>query len=453
MRTFHVGGTATGLVEAAFFKTRSAGKVNLRGVYAVKNRHNQWIVMNRKSKVIIASDDGRELEEFALEYGSTIFVEDGQLVKENHKIADWDAFKVIMTERGGTVQYVDLIENVTYQEQFEEGTLQANKIILERRDEKRQPYLAVVAQDDSEEARYYLPTGAILMVDDGAQVLPGDTLAKLPREEKRTKDITGGLPRVAELFEARIPKDTAILSEVDGVVRFGGLHRGQRRITVTTEGGEIFEYTVPRSRHLNVEDGEHVKAGDSLTSGVPNVHDILRILGPDEVQKYLVREIQEIYSLQGVDINDKHIEVIVRQMLRKVRVIDPGETKFVAGDRIDKFNLQMVNRLLHKEGKRPAVAKPILMGITKASLGTESFISAASFQETTRVLTEASLVGQVDYLYGLKENVVIGKLIPAGSGVSSFKLKYIGEELSDLEKQAREEEQLEIGLDKISLNQ
>jgi DNA-directed RNA polymerase subunit beta' len=324
---------------------------------------------------------------------------------------------------------------------------------LERRDDKRQPYIAVVGKDNSEEVRYYLPTGALITVADNQEVAAGDVVAKLPREEKRTKDITGGLPRVAELFEARIPKDTAILSEADGILRFGGLHRGQRRITVTTDDGEVFEYTVSRSRHLNVEDGERVKAGDALTSGTPNAHDILRILGSDEVQRYLVREIQEIYTLQGVDINDKHRELIVRQMLRKVRIVEPGDTKFVAGDRVDKFHLQTINRLTTKEGKKPATAKPILMGITKASLGTESFISAASFQETTRVLTEASLVGQVDYLYGLKENVVIGKLIPAGTGISSFKSKYVGEELSEFERKAREEEQLEIGLDKVSLTQ
>lgn len=451
MRTFHVGGTASGLVEASSFKTRFAGKISLQGVYTVKNRDGNNIIMNRKSKIILISDDGRELEEFALEYGSTLLVEDGQMVKEETRVAEWDAFKVIMTERGGKVQYIDLIENVTYQDQFEEGSSHAKRVILERREERRQPYIVVSSSGDSEELRYYLPTAAVLIVEDGQEVLPGDVLAKLPREGKRTKDITGGLPRVAELFEARIPKDTAILSEADGIVKFGGLHRGQRRITVTTDDGEVFEYSVPRSRHLNVEDGERVKAGDSLTSGVPNVHDILRILGPEEVQNYLVREIQEIYTFQGVDINDKHIEVIVRQMLRKVRVVDPGETKFIAGDRVDRFHLQSVNKLYLAEGKKPATAKPILMGITKASLGTESFISAASFQETTRVLTEAALVGQVDNLYGLKENVVIGKLIPAGTGVSSFKNKYIGEEISDLERKAREEEQLEIGLDKISL--
>lgn len=452
MRTFHVGGTASGLVEASSFKTRCAGKISLKNVHTVKNRDGQNIVMNRKTKVFVISDDGRELEEFSLEYGSTLFVSDNEVVKEGTKIAEWDAFKVIMTERGGTVQYIDLIENVTYQDQFEEGSSQAKRIILERREERRQPYIVVTSSGDSEELRYYLPTGAVLTVEDGQEVMPGDVLAKLPREGKRTKDITGGLPRVAELFEARIPKDTAVLSEADGVIKFGGLHRGQRRVTVTTDDGEVFEYSVPRSRHLNVEDGERVKAGDALTSGVPNVHDILRILGPEEVQNYLVREIQEIYTLQGVDINDKHIEVIVRQMLRKVRVVDPGETKFIAGDRVDRFNLQAVNKLYLAEGKKPATAKPILMGITKASLGTESFISAASFQETTRVLTEAALVGQVDHLYGLKENVVIGKLIPAGTGIGSFKNKYIGEEVSTLERQAREEEQLEIGLDKISLN-
>ncbi len=453
MRTFHVGGTASGLVEASFFKSRFSGKVSFRGVYAVKNRNGQWVIMNRKSKVIIISEDGRELEDFALEYGSILLVEDNQMVKEGQKIAEWDAFKVILTDKGGIVHFVDMIENVTYQEHYQESSGQSNKIILERRDDKRQPYLVVTGKDDSEEVRYYVPTGAVLMVEDGQKLSPGDVLAKLPREEKQTKDITGGLPRIAELFEARIPKDTAILSEADGIIRFGGLHRGQRRITVTTDEGEVFEYTVPRSRHLNVEDGERVNAGDALTSGVPNVHDILRILGPDEVQKYLVREVQEIYTLQGVDINDKHIELIVRQMLRKVRVIDPGDTKFVVGDRIDKFHLQIVNRIVIKEGKRPAVAKPILMGITKASLGTESFISAASFQETTRVLTEAALIGQVDYLYGLKENVVIGKLIPAGTGMPSYKLKYIGEQISELERRAREEELLEIGLDKVSLGQ
>ncbi len=452
MRTFHVGGTASGLVEENFFKTKSNGKVAYKGIFAVRNRNNQNIVMNRRSSLVIVADDGRELEEFKLEYGTTLLVEDGSMVKAGQKVAEWDPYKVVLTEKGGTAQFVDLIENVTYQEQFDEATGKSNKVVLERRDEKRQPYIAVLDNTDGEIARYYLPTSAIISVENQGKVHPGDILARLPREEKRTRDITGGLPRVTELFEARIPKDTAILSEVDGVVHFGGVHRAQRRLTVTTDDGEVFEYNVPRNRHLNVEDGEKVRAGDPLTSGVPNVHDLLRILGPDEAQRYLVREVQEIYSLQGVDINDKHIEIIVRQMLKKVRITDPGDTNFVVGDRVDKIHLQTVNRLVAKDGKRVAIAKPILMGITKASLGTESFISAASFQETTRVLTEAALVGQIDYLYGLKENIVIGKLIPAGTGIPSFRKKHLGEDVSEFEKKAREEEQLEAGLDKISLN-
>ena len=453
MRTFHVGGTVSGLVEQSSYKSQFDGKVVYNGVQAVKNRHGLWTVMNRKAKVVIVSEDGRELDECRLEYGSIIHVENESYIKVGQKIAEWEPYKVIMTEKSGTVQLVDLIENVTYQEQFDESSNISRKSILERRDEKRQPYIVVLNDHQQEESRYYLPTGAILTVDEGTKVLPGDMLAKLLREGKRTKDITGGLPRVAELFEARIPKDTALISDIDGIVKFAGLHRGQRRIMVTSDTGETFEYSVPRSRHLNIEDGEFVKAGDVLSSGVPNVHDILRILGPDEVQKYLVKEIQEIYSLQGVDINNKHIELIVKQMLRKARIVDPGDTNFVVGDRIDKNHLQIVNKLMVKAGKKIATAKPVLMGITKASLGTESFVSAASFQETTRVLTEASLVGQIDYLYGLKENVVIGKLIPTGTGVSSFRAKYLGEELSDFEKKARDEEQLEAGLDLISLSE
>jgi DNA-directed RNA polymerase subunit beta' len=451
MRTFHVGGTATGLVEQSSYKSRFGGKVVFQDVQAVKTRNNVWRVINRKARVVIVAEDGRELEEYNLDYGATILVDNETVVKQGQNVIEWDPFKVILTEKGGTVQFVDLVENVTYQDLFDEAVGQSSKMILERRDERRQPCVAIVDKLGNEIARYFLPTESILIVNDGDEVLPGDSLAKLPKEEKKTKDITGGLPRVAELFEARIPKDAAIISEVDGVMKFGGLHRGLRRLTVTTDDGEVFEYSVARSKHLNVEDGERVKAGDALTSGVPNVHDILRILGPDEAQKYLVREVQEIYKLQGVDIDDKHIEVIVKQMLRKVRVIEPGDTNFVVGDRVDKIHLQMVNKMLAKDGLRIAIAKPILMGITKASLCTESFISAASFQETTRVLTEASLVGQVDYLYGLKENVIIGKLIPAGTGVSVFEKRHIGEAISDFEKKARAEELLEIGLDAVSL--
>lgn len=452
MRTFHIGGTVTGVVEHTQHKARHAGRVQFRAINAVKNSSGQFIVVNRKGKIVILSDDGRELETFKLEYGSILYVEDDQVVKEGTKLAEWDPAKVIMTEKAGKVQFIDFIENITYYQHYDETTKQSVCTILERREEKRQPHVVILGDADEEDARYYLPTGATLFVKDGDMLAPGDILAKLPREEKRAKDITGGLPRVAELFEARIPKDTAVLTEVDGVVQFGGLHRGQRRITVTTPEGEVFEYNVPRSKHLNVENGEHVSAGDQITSGVPNPHDVLRILGPDELQKYLVKEVQEIYTLQGVSINDKHIELIVRQMLRKVRVTEPGDTSFVVGDRIDKLHLQAINKIMAKEGKKVATAKPLLMGITKASLGTESFIAAASFQETTRVLTEASISGQVDYLSCLKSNVTIGKLIPAGTGIPSFKLKHLGEDITEFERQARAEEQLEARLDKISLS-
>jgi DNA-directed RNA polymerase subunit beta' len=451
MRTFHIGGIASGLAEQTFYKTQFDGIIKYKDLHAIKNRENILTVMNRKGRVAIVADDGRELEEFNVEYGALILFDDKAKVKKGTKIVEWNPEKVILTEKSGTVKFVDLLENITYQVQYNEETSKSTKAILERRDEKRQPCIVILDDEGNEQSRYFLPTAARLNVAEGDKVISTDILAKLPREEKRTKDITGGLPKVAELFEARVPKDTAVISEVDGIVKFGGLHRGQRRLTVTTEEGETFEYNVPRSKHLNVEDGELVNAGDPLTSGVPNVHDILKILGPDELQKYLVKQIQEIYRLQGVEINDKHIELIVRQMLRKVRITDPGDTNFAVGDRVDKIHLQTVNKLLANEGKKIAKAEPILMGITKASLGTESFLSAASFQETTRVLTEASVLGQIDYLYGLKENVLIGRLIPAGTGISSFRVKHLGEEVSELEKQARDEEEIEIGLENISL--
>lgn len=452
MRTFHIGGTASGLLEQNFYKAGFEGKVQYRGVQIISRPDGTRIVMNRKGKIAIISEDGRELELFNIEHGTTMLVEDGVEVKSGTKLCEWDPHKVIISEKGGKVSFVDLVENVTYREEYaEDEGEQSYKTILAIRDERYQPCIMILAEDGDEEGRYFLPTGAMLQVEEGDTVNAGEILAKLPREEKKTKDITGGLPRVAELFEARIPKDTAVIADVDGQIRFGGIHRGQRRITLTNDEGETYEYNIPRSKHLNVEDGDFVKAGDSLTPGTPNIHDILRILGPDELQKYLVKEIQEIYTLQGVTIHDKHIELIVRQMLRKVNIVDPGDTSFVIGDRVDKVHLQAVNQVMAKEGKKVATARPLLMGITKASLGTESFFSAASFQETTRVLTEAAITGQVDYLYGLKENVIIGKLIPAGTGVSSFKLKALGEDVSELERQARSEEQMEVGLDKISL--
>jgi DNA-directed RNA polymerase subunit beta' len=312
--------------------------------------------------------------------------------------------------------------------------------------------LAILDSSDEVIARYFLPTGVNIVVQNGEKVAAGQVLVKIPQEEAKTKDITGGLARVIELFEARMPKDQAVLAEVDGKVEFGGIHRGQRRLTVTTDDGEIYEYNVARSKHLMVEDGEYTRAGDCLTDGTPSAQDILRILGPDELQKYLVRGVQEVYCLQGQNIDDKHIEVVTRQMLKKVRISDPGDTSFVVGDNVEKNHLQAVNSLLAKDSKRVALAKPLLMGISKAALGTDSFFAAASFQETTRVLTEAAITGQVDNLSCLKSSIIVGKLIPAGTGVASFRQKYIGEDQSEFERKASEEESLEVGLDKISLS-
>jgi DNA-directed RNA polymerase subunit beta' len=452
MRTFHIGGTASGLVEQNMHKASANGKILFKNIEIVTGTDNQRIVVGRKGSMVLLSEDGRELDTYRIEYGSVLSVVDNQAVTAGLKLAEWDAnSKVILSDKAGIVAFSDLVENITYQDKFDETTGKSRKVILERKDEKRQPCVTLLSDDGVEIARYYLSTQANLYVEDGERIMPGTVLAKLNREEQRTKDITGGLPRVAELFEARIPKDTAIISEANGIIRFEGLYRGNRKLTVQTDEGEIFEYSVPRAKHLNVEDGDRVSVGDPITSGIMNVHDILRVLGADELQKYLVKEIQEIYALQGVIINDKHIELIIRQMLKKVRIIESGDTDFIVGDRVDRVHFYRVNEVIQAEGKKPATARPILMGITKASLGTDSVISAASFQETTRVLAEAAIEGKIDYLYGLKENVIIGKLIPAGTGVASFRLAHLGEDVSTLERQAREEEQLEMSLDEISL--
>ncbi len=424
MRTFHVGGTAS-LVEQSFFVAKYPGIVQFRGIRTVKNKDNQSVVLTRKAKLAILSPDGRELQKHDIEYGSILFVEDGQEVKVGTKLADWDLNnKVILTEYSGQVKFVDLVENVTVQDYFDEATNRSSKIVLEHKSDKYQPGLSILDSAGNEVAQYYLPSGSYIVVNEDQKVKVGDILVKIPREASRTKDITGGLPRISELFEARIPKDPAIIADIDGEIVFGGIHRGLRKISVVN-GDESYDYFIPRGKQLNVMNNDKVSAGDRLTSGSPVLSDILRIMGPDVLQKYLVNQIQQIYRLQGVDINDRHIELIVRQMLRKVRVVDPGESDFLIGDRVDKIHFKMVNAALQAENKKVAVARPVLMGITLSSLGTESFISAASFQETTRILAEAAISGSIDYLYGLKENVVIGKLIPAGTGVKSFRKKYI----------------------------
>ena len=451
MRTFHVGGTAS-LEQNSGYKSSYDGVVLMRNIVSVTDPSGNDVVVSRKGKIIITAEDGRELEVVKVEYGSYLKVKDKAAVKKGDVLILSDPEnKVIIANKGGRVRFADMVENITYQEKLDDATGKSRKVILERKEEKRQPCILLVDEAGEELSRYYLPTAAHIYVEDDTVIAPGTVIAKLGRSGLKTRDITGGLPRVAELFEARIAKDAAIISEATGQVRFEGLIRGNRKISVITEDGEVFDYSVPRSKHLNVSDGDFVSVGDPITAGNPNVHDILRIMGPDALQKYLVKGIQEIYCLQGVTINDKHIELIIRQMLRKVRISSSGETDFVMGDRVDKVHFQKVNQIMLAEGKKVATAAPILMGITKASLGTDSVISAASFQETTRVLAEAAIEGKVDYLYGLKENVIIGKLIPAGTGVKSFRLHHLGEDVSELEQQARGEEAMEVALDKISL--
>ncbi len=426
MRTFHIGGTAS-LADQSSYIAKHEGVVQFRGIRTVATRDGQIRALSRRGKLFIVTEDGRELQRHDIEYGAVILVKDGEVVREGTRLVEWDSSnKVLMTEITGRVKYVDLIQNVTMQERYDEAAGRSSKVVLENKSDKYQPALSIQDAEGEELAQYYLPAGSYLNVESGDEVVAGDVLVKMPREASRTRDITGGLPRIAELFEARMPKDPAILADVDGEVTIGGLHRGSRKVTLTGSG-ETVDYLIPRGKQLNVVSGDRVRAGDALTTGSVVPHDVLRILGPDALQRYLLDQIQGIYRVQGVDINDRHIELIVRQMLRKVRVVDPGDTDFLIGDRVERIHVHTVNEALRSENRRPAVTQPILMGITLASLGTESFISAASFQETTRILAEAAITGSIDYLYGLKENVIIGKLIPAGTGVSSFRAHYLGE--------------------------
>jgi DNA-directed RNA polymerase subunit beta' len=357
-------------------------------------------------------------------------VKEGQQVEQGQVLVEWDPYTFsILTEEAGQVRFKDIVEGVTVHEEVDEVTGLSRLIIVDSPDEKKQPTVEIRAVDSQGHAtakitrKYHMPVHAHLMVSDGEQVFAGDVLAKIPRETTKTKDITGGLPRVVELFEARKPRETAVISEIDGVVRYGGIVKGQRKIIIVPDegGGEPREYALPRGVHVNVQEGERVRAGEALMDGPSNPHDILNVLGEKSLQGYLVNEIQEVYRLQGVNINDKHIEVIVRQMMRWVKIEDVGDTEFLIDEQMDKFRFLEENERVIADGGRPATGRPLLLGITKASLSTDSFISAASFQETTRVLTEASISGRVDHLRGLKENVTMGRLIPAGTGFEYYR--------------------------------
>ncbi|PZR13948.1 MAG: DNA-directed RNA polymerase subunit beta' [Archangium gephyra] len=435
MRTFHVGGTATGRSQQSELTARFAGTVKFSLLSTVKRTGGEAVVTNRNGEIIIVDDSGRERERHRMVYGARLMVKEGEKVEANAKLAEWEPFAMpLLSEVGGAVKFEDIIEGVTMNESTDEVTGLSRRTIIESRDPEARPRITirdgkgeVKALPNGQPASYFLPQGAALAVDDGQEITPGEVVARVPRETTKTKDITGGLPRVAELFEARKPKDHAIIAEIDGVVSFGKDTKGKRKLIITPEvNGEARadlakEYLISKSKHITVHSGDRVRAGEALMDGAANPHDILKVLGEKELARFLVDETQEVYRLQGVKINDKHIEVIVRQMLRRVRVTDVGDTEFLIDEQVEKWVFEEENEKALNAGKRPAVGEPLLLGITKASLSTESFISASSFQETTKVLTEAAISGKVDYLRGLKENVIMGRLIPAGTGLPNYK--------------------------------
>ncbi len=435
MRTFHIGGAATRVSEQNTQDTKSDGYAKYIAVATVRNKTGELVVMNRNGILAVVDEKGREKERYQVVYGAKLRVENGAKVKANEILVEWDPYTFsILTEVSGMVHFKDLIEGVSLQEQMDEITGMSHWVVMDSPDEKRMPTLVVrpAGGGRGEEKRYLMPTHAHLTVKEGEEVHAGDVLAKIPRATTKTKDITGGLPRVVELFEARKPRETAIIAEINGAVKFGEVVKAQRKVIIRGDDGQEREYLIPRGIHINVQEGDRVKAGDPLMDGPRNPHDILDVLGETELQKYLVNEVQEVYRLQGVNINDKHLETIVRQMMRWVRIEDIGDTEFLPEEVVDKFKFREENEKVILAGGRPAQGKALLLGITKASLSTDSFISAASFQETTRVLTEAAINGKVDYLRGLKENVIMGRLIPAGTGMEYYRrVKIAGEEIEE----------------------
>ncbi len=420
MRTFHIGGAATSRAAQSTQEGKHDGKIKHINVRTIRNRDGKRVVMNRNGELIIVDETGREKEKYPLTYGAVVHHDDGDTVKAGELLAEWEPFAVpVIAEIKGAIEFADMIEGSTLQDVVDETTHISRKVIIESRDSSLKPRLVIRAGD--QESVYHMPVSANLSVDNGSEVLPGDIIARIPRESVKTKDITGGLPRVAELFEARKPKDVAVITEVDGFVSFGKDYKGKRRVVVTPEGdGEPREYLIPKGKHIAVREGDYVRAGDALMDGAVNPHDILKVKGEKELARYLVDEVQEVYRLQGVKINDKHIEVVCRQMLRRVKVKRPGDTDFLVDETVEKVTFEEMNQRAIEAGEEPAVAEPLLLGITKASLSTDSFLSAASFQETTRVLTQAAIEGKLDYLRGLKENVLMGRLIPAGTGYTRY---------------------------------
>jgi len=430
MRTFHIGGAVQRGAEQSSIEAAFDAKVRIKNRNVVVNSAGIPVVMGRNCELALLDEAGREKARHRVPYGAKILADEGTMVTKGQRLAEWDPYTIpIITERDGIASYVDLVEGVSMREVVDEATGISSKVVIDWKQQAKggdlKPRILLKGANgktltlaNGMEARYFMSLDAILSVENGAEVKAGDVLARIPRESSKTRDITGGLPRVAELFEARRPKDFAIIAECDGRVEFGKDYKTKRRILVipNEEGAEPVEYLIPKGKHISVQEGDFVQKGDLLMDGNRVPHEILRVLGVEELASYLINEIQEVYRLQGVRINDKHIEVIVRQMLQKVEIDDPGETTFLSGEQIDRMEFEAENAKVAAENLKPAKAHPVLQGITKASLQTNSFISAASFQETTRVLTEAAVSGRVDVLSGLKENVIVGRLIPAGTG-------------------------------------
>ncbi|HDY90195.1 MAG TPA: DNA-directed RNA polymerase subunit beta', partial [bacterium] len=423
LRTFHIGGAGTRLTEQSEIQVKKGGKIvfsdNLKAVQYDKKIK---VATGRNGEIIVEDTKGRMVRKYQVPYGARLVVSDGDEIDDAATIYIWEPnHTLIVTDKTGFAKFENTIEGVTFRYEVDSETGHKQRFVIDQRNRSLTPHIDIVDKDGEKLRSFFLSVGARIMVNDGDELRAGETLAMLQNERFKTRDITSGLPRVAELFEARKPKDPAIISEIEGVVEIGGLVRGSRKIIVNGENEFVREYLIPYGKHLLVFDGDYVHAGERLTEGSVNPHDILRINGIHQVQEYLLNEIQEVYRLQGVKINDKHIEIIVRQMLQKVKIADPGDTNFLEGAHIDKVKVNEVNTRVQDESGEPATFEPLLLGITKASLFTESFISAASFQETTRVLTEAAIQGKIDNLQGLKENVIIGHLIPAGTGMKRYR--------------------------------
>jgi len=422
MRTFHVGGAASRASEKSTHEAQIKGVVKLDGIKSVVDRNSDVRALSRSGYILVVDGEGNERERYKVAPGATIRVADGEAVEPKTVLAEWDPYNdYLINEKPGIADFKEFDLNSSYQEEKDQITGRFRKRIIDPTDDKLHPHINVKGDNHKVLQRYNIPTGAYIEVEDGQELLPGDVLAKTPRQQAKTSDITGGLPRVTELFEGRKPKDPAIISEITGMVKYGNRVRGQQKVIVEGENGEKGEYLIPRGKHIQVQDGDEIRAGEKLTEGAVSAHDILKVQGEKALQAFLVNEVQEVYRAQGVTINDKHIETIIRQMMRWVQITDVGDTPMIVEEKVDKHRFKEINEVTLKDGGSAATCEPQLLGITKAALTSESFISAASFQETTRVLTEAALEGRVDYLRGLKENVILGRLIPAGTGMAIYR--------------------------------